>query len=58
VLITAPHLTLRSRAVLKKYVAANNKNVAEGKMFDSLFNRALKAGVEKGVFEQPKGMSH
>jgi len=26
-------------------------------MFDSLFNKALKAGVEKGVFEQPKGMS-
>ena len=25
-------------------------------MFDSLFNRALKAGVDKGVFEQPKGM--
>jgi len=25
-------------------------------MFDSLFNRALKAGVEKGVFAQPKGM--
>jgi len=24
-------------------------------MFDSLFNRALKAGVEKGVFAQPKG---
>lgn len=24
-------------------------------MFDSLFNKALKAGVEKGVFEQPKG---
>merc|ERR1711939_449944 len=26
-------------------------------MFDSLFNRALKAGVEKGVFAQPKGSS-
>lgn len=25
-------------------------------MFDSLFNKALKAGVDKGVFEQPKGM--
>ncbi len=24
-------------------------------MFDSLFNRALKTGVEKNVFEQPKG---
>jgi len=26
-------------------------------MFDSLFNKALKAGVKKGIFEQPKGMS-
>lgn len=25
-------------------------------MFDSLFNKALKSGVAKGVFEQPKGM--
>lgn len=25
-------------------------------MFDSLFNRALKSGVEKGIFAQPKGM--
>lgn len=26
-------------------------------MFDALFNKALKSGVEKGVFEQPKGPS-
>lgn len=26
-------------------------------MFDSLFNKALKGGVEKGVFAQPKGPS-
>lgn len=26
-------------------------------MFDSLFNKALKNGVEKGVFAQPKGPS-
>lgn len=26
-------------------------------MFDSLFNKSLKSGVEKGVFEQPKGPS-
>lgn len=26
-------------------------------MFDALFNKALKTGVEKGVFEQPKGPS-
>jgi len=47
--------TPTSRSALKKYVTANNKKIAEGKMFDSLFNRALKAGVDKGVFEQPKG---
>jgi len=48
--------TLTSRQSLKKYVRANNTiNVGE-KMFDSLFNKALKNGVDKGVFEQPKGM--
>lgn len=46
-----------SRQSLKKYVRANNTiNVTE-KMFDSLFNKALKNGVDKGAFEQPKGMS-
>ncbi|RKU45637.1 hypothetical protein DL546_001571 [Coniochaeta pulveracea] len=48
-----------SRQALKKYVRANN-NISPDMptaMFDSLFNRALKAGVEKGVFEQPKGAS-
>merc|ERR1711939_715940 len=44
-----------SRIALKKYVRANNKINAADAMFDSLFNRALKAGVEKGVFAQPKG---
>ncbi len=48
-------LTRTSRQSLKKYVRANNTiNVGE-KMFDSLFNKALKSGVDKGVFEQPKG---
>jgi predicted nuclease with RNAse H fold len=48
--------TLTSRQSLKKYVRANNTiNVTE-KMFDSLFNKALKNGVDKGAFEQPKGM--
>merc|ERR1712098_978735 len=46
-----------SRIALKKYVRANNKINAADAMFDSLFNRALKAGVEKGVFVQPKGSS-
>ncbi|PMD67004.1 uncharacterized protein K444DRAFT_516030, partial [Hyaloscypha bicolor E] len=44
-----------SRIALKKYVKANNKISASDSMFDSLFNRALKSGVEKGVFAQPKG---
>lgn len=46
-----------SRQSLKKYVKANNKLTATDSMFDSLFNRALKAGVDKGVFVQPKGKS-
>lgn len=49
-------LTVTSRVALKKYVRANNKITVSDTMFDSLFNRALKAGVEKGVFAQPKGM--
>jgi hypothetical protein len=44
-----------SRAALKKYVKANNKITAADNMFDSLFNRAIRSGVEKGVFAQPKG---
>lgn len=46
-----------SRQALKKFVKANNSITVTEKMFDSLFNKALKSGVEKGVFEQPKGMS-
>ncbi|TVY24655.1 Histone H1 [Lachnellula hyalina] len=46
-----------SRIALKKYVKANNKIKADGAMFDSQFNRALKSGVDKGVFAQPKGSS-
>jgi histone H1/5 len=49
-------LTSPSRVALKKYVKANNQlNVSES-MFDALFNKAIRTGVEKGVFEQPKGM--
>ncbi|KAI0401456.1 hypothetical protein F4802DRAFT_580318 [Xylaria palmicola] len=46
-----------SRQSLKKYVKANNTISASDRMFDSLFNKALKSGVDKGVFEQPKGPS-
>jgi histone H1/5 len=37
-------------------VRANNNIKVSDNMFDSLFNKALRVGVEKGVFEQPKGM--
>jgi hypothetical protein len=47
-----------SRVALKKYVKANNKINATDKMFDALFNKALKTGVEKGEFSQPKGECH
>merc|ERR1712000_583850 len=47
-----------SRQSLKKYVKQNNPSItATDNMLDALFNRALKAGVDKGVFEQPKGPS-
>lgn len=46
-----------SRIQLKKYLKANNKINASDSMFDSLFNRALKAGVAKEVFIMPKGSS-
>ncbi|OAQ66165.1 histone H1 [Pochonia chlamydosporia 170] len=47
-----------SRQSLKKYVKANNNlGTVSDNMFDSLFNKALKTGVEKGVFAQPKGPS-
>ncbi|KAL2058441.1 hypothetical protein ABVK25_001169 [Lepraria finkii] len=46
-----------SRSALKKYILANNKNVTPGATFDTQFNRAIKGGVEKGEFAQPKGTS-
>ena len=48
---------LNSRSALKKYILANNKNVTPGATFDTQFNRAIKGGVEKGEFAQPKGKS-
>lgn len=48
----------RSRQAIKKYVKANNKiTITSEAQFDSMFNKALKTGVEKGDFTQPKGMS-
>ncbi|KIW83244.1 hypothetical protein Z517_02489 [Fonsecaea pedrosoi CBS 271.37] len=47
-----------SRQAIKKYVKANNNiTVTSETQFDSLFNKALKTGVEKGDFQQPKGPS-
>ncbi|KGO65388.1 Winged helix-turn-helix transcription repressor DNA-binding [Penicillium italicum] len=47
-----------SRQAIKKYVQANNKiNVTSQSVFDSQFNKAIKAGVEKNEFTQPKGPS-
>lgn len=53
VLTQLPH---NSRQAIKKYVSSNNKiNVASQATFDAQFNKAIKAGVEKGEFLQPKG---
>ncbi|KAH8428977.1 histone H1/H5 family protein [Aspergillus melleus] len=47
-----------SRQSIKKYVQANNKiSSATQAAFDSMFNKAIKTGVEKGDFTQPKGPS-
>ncbi|PGH06727.1 histone H1/5 [Blastomyces parvus] len=49
--------TQRKQA-LKKYVQANNRiNITSQSAFDAQFNRAVKTGVEKGDFTQPKGPS-
>lgn len=51
-------LNLNSRQAIKKYVKANNKvQFTSETQFDSMFNKALKSGVEKGEFTQPKGMT-
>lgn len=43
-----------SRQGLKKYIQSNFKEL---KNFDTQFNAALRRGVEKGDFTQPKGPS-
>ena len=52
----ANNLNHYSRLALKKYILANNKNVTPGATFDTQLNKAIKSGVEKGEFAQPKGM--
>lgn len=57
-ILTEDLLKLLSRKVIKKYVLANNKELnAEDTRFHGLFNRALKAGIDNGIFAQPKGAS-
>ncbi|KAJ5240721.1 uncharacterized protein N7469_002312 [Penicillium citrinum] len=47
-----------SRQAIKKYVAStNNINLAFKATFDAHFNKAIKTGVDKGEFTQPKGPS-
>ncbi|KAL9137825.1 MAG: hypothetical protein Q9175_000959 [Cornicularia normoerica] len=47
-----------SRPSLKKYLKANHKNLASSDaIFDTQFNKAIKSGVQKGDFAQPKGPS-
>ncbi|KAL9098107.1 MAG: hypothetical protein Q9163_006170 [Psora crenata] len=46
-----------SRTNLKKYVQANNNGIEPGAAFDNMFNKAIKSGVDKGEFSQPKGPS-
>merc|ERR1712000_572847 len=44
-----------SRQSLKKYVKQNNPSItATDNMLDALFNRALKAGVDKGSLSSPR----
>ena len=55
----ADALVAHSRPSLKKYLKANHKNLASSDaVFDTQFNKAIKSGVEKGDFAQPKGMSN
>ncbi|GAB1211195.1 hypothetical protein ATERTT37_000308 [Aspergillus terreus] len=56
---TSGHASYRGiRQSIKKYVQANNKiATASSNAFDVQFNKAIKVGVEKGEFTQPKGPS-
>ena len=48
---------LQSRPAIKKYILANNKTAAASSaVFDAQFNKAIRTGVDKGDFEQPKGV--
>lgn len=54
----ADPVVVNSRPSLKKYLKANHKNLASSDaIFDTQFNKAIKSGVQKGDFAQPKGTS-
>ncbi|KAI8841815.1 exonuclease V [Chytriomyces cf. hyalinus JEL632] len=44
-----------SRQAIKKYIGSNYKDLPSN--YDTVFNQAVKKGVEAGVFTQPKGSS-
>lgn len=46
-----------SRVAIKKYILANHKAAASSAGFENLLNKAIRTGVEKGDFAQPKGKS-
>lgn len=50
-------LSISSRVAIKKYVQANHKAAAASASFDTQLSKAIRTGVEKGEFEQPKGNS-
>lgn len=55
----ADPIVAHSRPSLKKYLKANHKNLASSDaVFDTQFNKAIKSGVEKGDFAQPKGTTN
>lgn len=55
-IITLKERNGSSRQSIKKYILSN-KGVTDDKQFASQLNRALRSGVEKGEFAQPKGPS-
>ncbi|RUS17634.1 linker histone H1 and H5 family-domain-containing protein [Endogone sp. FLAS-F59071] len=46
-----------SRPAIKKYILANYNGLTAGAHFDVQVNNAIRKGVEKGIFSQPKGAS-
>lgn len=44
-----------SRPAIKKYILANYNGLTAGAHFDIQVNNAIRKGVEKGIFSQPKG---